>query len=95
MRIWRSWEQLVSEMSAILTLAHRDLIKLLRDRARLREELARLELRSDGDGPFRVHVDSRHTHEALKAIQTPLTLVRTHMPSLEDAYLEIVGTVSE
>jgi len=58
-------------------------------------ERAWLELRSDGDGPFRVHVDSRHTHAALKAIDTPLTLVRTHMPSLEDAYLEIVGTVSE
>src|SRR5436189_2188065 len=61
------------------------------DRGRLREELARLELRSDGGRPFRVHVDSRHTHAALKAIDTPLTLVRTHMPSLEDAYLEIVG----
>ena len=65
------------------------------DRPRLRQELGRLELRSDGDGPFRVHVDSRHTHAALKAIDTPLTLVRTHMPSLEDAYLEIVGTASE
>ena len=65
------------------------------DRAQLRQELGRLELRSDGEGPFRVHVDSRHTHAALKAIDTPLTLVRTHMPSLEDAYLEIVGTASE
>ncbi|HEV8669417.1 MAG TPA: ABC transporter ATP-binding protein [Candidatus Limnocylindria bacterium] len=65
------------------------------DRTRLREELARLEIRSDGDGPFRVHVDSRRAHAALKAIDTPLTLVRTHMPSLEDAYLEIVGKVGE
>jgi ABC-2 type transport system ATP-binding protein len=65
------------------------------DRARLREELSRLEIRSDGDGPFRVHVDSRRAHAALKAIDTPLTLVRTHMPSLEDAYLEIVGNKSE
>jgi ABC-2 type transport system ATP-binding protein len=65
------------------------------DRARLRGELARLEIPSDGDGPFRVHVDSRHTHAALKSIDTPLTMVRTHMPSLEDAYLEIVGDSSE
>ena len=65
------------------------------DRARLRSELARLEIPSDGDGPFRVHVDSRHAHAALKSIETPLTMVRTHMPSLEDAYLEIVGNVSE
>jgi ABC-2 type transport system ATP-binding protein len=65
------------------------------DRARLRGELARLEIPSDGDGPFRVHVDSRHAHSALKSIETPLTMVRTHMPSLEDAYLEIVGNSSE
>jgi len=65
------------------------------DRARLRSELARLEIPSDGDGPFRVHVDSRRAHAALKSIETPLTLVRTHMPSLEDAYLEIVGDSSE
>jgi hypothetical protein len=42
-----------------------------------------------------VHVDSRHTHAALKSIDTPLTMVRTHTPSLEDAYLEIVGDSSE
>ncbi len=65
------------------------------DRARLRGELARLEIPSDGDGPFRVHVDSRHAHAALKSIETPLTMVRTHMPSLEDAYLEILGDSSE
>ncbi len=65
------------------------------DRTRLRNELARLEIPSDGDGPFRVHVDARHTHAALKSIETPLTIVRTHMPSLEDAYLEIVGNSSE
>jgi ABC-2 type transport system ATP-binding protein len=65
------------------------------DRMRLREELARLEIRSEGDGPFRIHVDARRAHAALKAIDTPLTLVRTHMPSLEDAYLEIVGKSSE
>ena len=65
------------------------------DRARLRDELSRLEIRSEGDGPFRIQVDSRHAHAALKAIDTPLTLVRTHAPSLEDAYLEIVGKTSE
>jgi len=65
------------------------------DRARLREELARLEIRSEGDGPFRLHVDSRRAHAALKAIDTPLTLVRTHAPTLEDAYLQIVAKPSE
>ena len=65
------------------------------DRTRLREELTRLEIRSDGEGPFRIYVDSRRAHMALKAIDTPLTLVRTHAPSLEDAYLEVVGKSSE
>jgi len=65
------------------------------DRARLREELARLEIRSEGDGPFRLHVDSRRAHAALKAIDTPLRLVRTHAPTLEDAYLQIVAKPSE
>ncbi len=65
------------------------------DRARLRDELARLEIPADGDGPFRIHIDSRRAHAALKAIDTPLTLVRTHAPSLEDAYLEIVTKTSE
>jgi len=27
----------------------------------------------------------------LKSIDTPLNVVQTHMPTLEDAYLEIVG----
>ncbi len=31
----------------------------------------------------------------LKAIETPLTMVKTHTPSLEDAYLEIVGQADE
>ncbi len=30
-------------------------------------------------------------HRVLRSIETPLTLVRTHAPSLEDAYLEIVS----
>jgi ABC-2 type transport system ATP-binding protein len=61
------------------------------DRAALRVELQRLGLPWSGDGPFRVDVSTRQAHEALRAIETPLTLVRTHAPSLEDAYLEIVG----
>ena len=60
------------------------------DRMRLRDELARLGLGPSGDGPFRVDVDTRSAHATLRAIDTPLTLVRTHAPSLEDAYLQIV-----
>jgi ABC-2 type transport system ATP-binding protein len=65
------------------------------DRGHLRLELARLGFPFEGDGPFRLALDGRRTHEALKAIETPLTLIRTHAPSLEDAYLEIVSKRDE
>ncbi|PYP38667.1 MAG: hypothetical protein DMD48_08940, partial [Gemmatimonadetes bacterium] len=58
---------------------------------RLRIELARLALPTTGDGPFTIPLDSRGVHATLKAIDTPLSLVRTESPSLEDAYLEIVA----
>jgi ABC-2 type transport system ATP-binding protein len=61
------------------------------DRVRLREELARLELPISGDGPFKIMLAGRGVHPVLRSIETPLALVRTHAPSLEDAYLEIVG----
>src|SRR5213593_1106727 len=65
------------------------------DRRRLREELARLELPVEGSGPFKIMLGGRGVHAILRAIDTPCTLVRTHAPTLEDAYLEIVSPVSE
>jgi ABC-2 type transport system ATP-binding protein len=61
------------------------------DRAALVAELGRLGLAPAGDGPFEFAHDGRSVHAVLRSIETPLTLVRTHAPSLEDAYLAIVG----
>jgi ABC-2 type transport system ATP-binding protein len=61
------------------------------DRKALRAELASHGLAASGDGPLRIEVGTREAHAILRAIETPLTLVRTHAPSLEDAYLEIVS----
>jgi ABC-2 type transport system ATP-binding protein len=61
------------------------------DRATLVAELERLGLPHSGAGPFRIELDGRGTHAVLKSIDTPLSMVQTHMPTLEDAYLEIVG----
>jgi ABC-2 type transport system ATP-binding protein len=61
------------------------------DRARLRDELSRLELPISGDGPYKIMLTGRGVHPVLRSIETPLSVVRTHAPSLEDAYLEIVG----
>jgi ABC-2 type transport system ATP-binding protein len=65
------------------------------DRPALREELLGLELSPEGDGPFRVAVGGARTHALLRRVLTPVTLVRTHAPTLEDAYLEIVGRGDE
>src|SRR6266508_4527869 len=65
------------------------------DRYRLTEELSRLGLPLAGNGPFQIPLDGRSIHATLRAIETPLNLVRTHAPSLEDAYLEIVGRTDE
>lgn len=65
------------------------------DRAALASELNRLGLPYSGDGPYRVELDGRSTHAVLKSIDTPLDMVRTHAPSLEDAYLEIVGRTED
>jgi ABC-2 type transport system ATP-binding protein len=60
------------------------------DRQELLAELGRLGLSHSGEGPFRVPLDGRQTHGVLRAIETPLSVVQTHTPSLEDAYFEIV-----
>jgi len=65
------------------------------DRPRLRDELGRLELPIEGEGPFKITLAGRGVHPVLKSIDTPLSLVRTHTPTLEDAYLEIVMPKNE
>ena len=64
------------------------------DRQGLARELEGLGLAHSGDGPFRIPLDASRTHAVLKSIATPLVLVRTHAPTLEDAYLEIVDRSS-
>jgi ABC-2 type transport system ATP-binding protein len=61
------------------------------DRPALRDELARLGYATSGGAPFKVQLDGHSVHAILRSIETPLSVVRTHTPSLEDAYLEIVG----
>jgi ABC-2 type transport system ATP-binding protein len=65
------------------------------ERSRLRAELAERGLRVSGEGPYRVELDGQSTHRLLKQIDTPLSVVQTHMPTLEDAYLDIIGRGDE
>ena len=66
-----------------------------RDRPGLRDELARLGYVASADPPFKVQLDGHSVHALLRSIETPLTVVKTHTPSLEDAYLEIVGRTND
>jgi ABC-2 type transport system ATP-binding protein len=61
------------------------------DRAALRKELAALGLSAAGVGPFEIPLDGSRRHAVLRSIETPLTLIQTRSPTLEDAYMEIVG----
>jgi ABC-2 type transport system ATP-binding protein len=61
------------------------------DRSALGDELARLGHATSGGPPFKVALNGHTVHSILRSIQTPLSVVKTHTPTLEDAYLEIVG----
>jgi ABC-2 type transport system ATP-binding protein len=65
------------------------------DREALRCELLALGLTAQGEGPFTVALGERPAQDVIRSIATPLTVLRTHSPSLEDAYLRIVGTAME
>jgi ABC-2 type transport system ATP-binding protein len=59
--------------------------------ARLRQELIDRGVSFvEGLSAFRLNVSGRQVHELLRGIETPLTSVKTHSPTLEDAYLEII-----
>jgi ABC-2 type transport system ATP-binding protein len=61
------------------------------DREQLHNELRQLGQTFSEAAPFKVSVKAGGIHPLLKSIETPLTLVEAHAPSIEDAYLEIVG----
>jgi ABC-2 type transport system ATP-binding protein len=62
------------------------------DRAALRRELKSLRLSFVESGGFRVDLNGTSAQVVIRALETPLTVLQVHSPSLEDAYLRIVGT---
>ena len=60
------------------------------DRKKLRDELRRLKVEFTETSSFKINVHNEDIQSIIKAIETPLSLVKTHDPSLEDAYLEII-----
>ncbi len=72
-------------------LAQERLVLDAADRDALRAELNRLGVHFSGPAPYQVSLDGQTVQQVIKAIDTPLTLVRIDAPSLEDAYLKIVA----
>jgi ABC-2 type transport system ATP-binding protein len=61
------------------------------DRDALRRELESRGLVVKDRGPYRVILDGHSAQEVISSLETRLTLLQMHAPSLEDAYLKIVG----
>lgn len=65
------------------------------DRGRLRSELVARGVPFEETPMFKIKLDGLNTHQLLKAIDTPLSHVTVHQPTLEEAYLSIIGTGDE
>ncbi len=60
------------------------------DRQALRAELQRRNIHFSETPQFKIHLNGMTAHALLKAIDTPLTVVQVHTPTVEDAYLAIL-----
>jgi ABC-2 type transport system ATP-binding protein len=65
------------------------------DREELRTELTRAALPFEETPRFKISLASQSAQQIIRRIQTPLSLVKTHIPTLEDAYLSIVDATHE
>ena len=80
-----------AQLKAEMTEMHLLLDAAAGDREALRMELDRLGLPVVDSLPFKVPLKGRNVQRVIQSIQTPLTVVRTLAPSLEEAYLAIVA----
>jgi ABC-2 type transport system ATP-binding protein len=65
------------------------------DRDRLRTELVARGVPFAETPLFKIKLDGLNTHQLLKAIDTPLSHVTVHQPTLEEAYLSVIGAADE
>lgn len=61
------------------------------DRLKLRVELEQQGLRVEDLPPFKVRLEGRTAQEVIRKIETPLSVLKIHAPTLEEAYLSIIG----
>lgn len=60
------------------------------DRDELRKELKAKKLRFKEEEPFKVLLQNQTAQEVIQKIKTPLSVLKIHVPTLEEAYLELV-----
>ena len=60
------------------------------DRTALREELQGRGIQFSETPEFKINLNGVSAHQLFKTIDTPLTEVRVHTPTVEDAYLSIL-----
>jgi len=65
------------------------------DRAALRRRLLEMKVPFTEDGVFVINLDGLTAHEVVRAIDEPLTVLRTESPTLEDAHLRILAAGDE
>lgn len=72
-------------------LVHEFLVVDTKDKKALKKELESLKLHYKENGMFEIDLKHKNTQKVIQSIKTPLTYLNIHNPSLEEAYLELVG----
>lgn len=67
------------------------LIVQTQEKDKLKIELTKKKIKFDSNGEFKIYISNREIQEFLRGLKTKLTTIKTHAPSLEEAYLEIIG----
>lgn len=60
----------------------------------LRQELIKLKLRYEGEGPFKIYVKENDLQSVFSKLKSKLSLIKVHNPTLEQVYLKIIGEVN-
>lgn len=72
-------------------LVHEILVLDAKDKKALKKELDSHKLLYKENGILEIDLKGKNTQKVIQSIKTPLTYLNIHNPSLEEAYLELVG----
>ncbi len=67
------------------------LIVKAENKQELISELIKKKIKYDDEGEFRIYIANSKVQEFIRSLKSKLTSLRTHAPSLEEAYLEIIN----